>query len=80
MNVRLTLEYDGTEYKGWQVQPSSPTIQGVLEEALAVLLKQKVRIHGSGRTDAGVHALGQVASFVCPDGQDITRGGCTRSL
>ena len=73
MNVRLTLEYDGTEYKGWQVQPSSPTIQGVLEEALAVLLKQKVRIHGSGRTDAGVHALGQVANFVCADGQDVTR-------
>ncbi len=55
------------------MQPGGPTIQGVLEEALAVLMKQEVRIHGSGRTDAGVHALGQVANFVCPDGGDLTR-------
>ena len=66
MNVRLTLEYDGTEYRGWQVQPEGPTIQGILEDALAVLLKQRVHVHGSGRTDAGVHALGQVANFECP--------------
>ncbi len=73
MNVRLTLEYDGTEYRGWQVQPEGPTIQGILEDALAVLLKRRVHVHGSGRTDAGVHALGQVASFECPDGSEITR-------
>ncbi len=73
MNVRLTLEYDGTDYHGWQVQPGGPTIQGILEDALAVLLKHRVRIRGSGRTDAGVHALGQVANFPCPDDRDLAR-------
>ncbi len=73
MNVRLTLEYDGTRYRGWQVQPQGPTIQGVLEDALAVLLGDRVQVHGSGRTDAGVHALGQVANFVCADDRDLTR-------
>lgn len=73
MNVRLTLEYDGAGYRGWQAQPGGPTVQGALEEALAVLLRRPVRVHGSGRTDAGVHALAQVASFACPDRQDLTR-------
>ena len=73
MNVRLTVEYDGTDYRGWQVQPGGPTIQGILEDTLGVLLKHRVRIQGSGRTDAGVHALGQVANFTCPDGRDLAR-------
>lgn len=73
MNVRLTLEYDGTEFQGWQVQPGGATIQGILEDALSVLLKQRGHVHGSGRTDAGVHALGQVANFACPDGRDLAR-------
>ena len=61
--IKLTLEYDGTGYAGWQVQPNSDTIQQRVEEALAKVLQEKVRINGSGRTDAGVHARGQVAHF-----------------
>jgi tRNA pseudouridine38-40 synthase len=64
--LKLVLEYDGFEYCGWQVQADAPTIQGVLEEALAKILGEHVRVHGAGRTDAKVHALAQVASFRCP--------------
>jgi tRNA pseudouridine38-40 synthase len=59
----LTLAYVGTRYAGWQVQPGRPTIQGILEERLARMLDETVTLFGAGRTDAGVHALGQVASF-----------------
>jgi tRNA pseudouridine38-40 synthase len=61
--IKLTLEYDGTAYAGWQVQPEAPTIQGVIEEALATILHEATRLHGAGRTDAGVHAAGQTAHF-----------------
>lgn len=60
--LKLTLQYDGTRYVGWQRQASGPSIQGVLEEALAPFAGGRVAVHGAGRTDAGVHALAQVAS------------------
>jgi tRNA pseudouridine38-40 synthase len=63
---KLTIAYDGSAYRGWQVQPDGSTVQGVIEQALQVITQDKVRLFASGRTDAGVHALGQVAHFDCP--------------
>jgi tRNA pseudouridine38-40 synthase len=60
---KVILEYDGTHYAGWQRQPGHPTIQAAVEEALASVAQERIAIVGAGRTDAGVHALGQVASF-----------------
>lgn len=62
-NIRLTLAYDGTPFAGWQVQPAARTVQGELEAAITRLAGEQVRVLSAGRTDAGVHALGQVASF-----------------
>lgn len=58
----MTIEYDGTDFHGWQVQPELATIQGEIEAALQQLLQEPVRIIGAGRTDQGVHALGQIAN------------------
>jgi tRNA pseudouridine38-40 synthase len=60
----MILAYDGTGYAGWQVQPARETIQGVLENRLSRMLNERVRVAGAGRTDAGVHARGQVANFL----------------
>jgi tRNA pseudouridine38-40 synthase len=60
---KLILAYDGANYSGWQFQPDRPTVQGTLEAALAKILGRPVRVLASGRTDAGVHALGQVVGF-----------------
>jgi tRNA pseudouridine38-40 synthase len=78
---RLTLAYDGTEFQGWQVQgtPDRRTVQGALEAALGRLGGgAPVRVAGAGRTDAGVHALGQVASFQLP--REMTPGALMRAL
>ncbi len=61
--IRLTIAYEGTNYCGWQVQPDQPSVQGTIERAIETLTGQPVRIHGAGRTDARVHAIGQVAHF-----------------
>jgi tRNA pseudouridine38-40 synthase len=62
--VRLDIEYDGAGFRGWAVQPGLRTVQGELEAALATVLRETVQLTVAGRTDTGVHALGQVASFV----------------
>jgi len=62
-HFKLTIAYDGTDYHGWQIQANKPTIQGELVNVLQRLTQEKIYVHGAGRTDAGVHALGQVASF-----------------
>lgn len=61
--VKLVLEYDGTPYAGWQVQENADTVQGRVEGALRKVLREEIRVQGAGRTDAGVHARGQVAHF-----------------
>jgi len=63
-NYKITIQYDGTNYHGWQVQSNGRTIQGELTRALTLLNRRAVTVHGAGRTDAGVHAEGQVASFL----------------
>ena len=62
-NIRLTIEYDGKCYNGWQKQPDKLNIQGEIERAIFNITKEEVDLIGSGRTDAGVHALGQIANF-----------------
>ena len=62
---KLIVEYDGTNYHGWQIQPNGVTIQETIETALLKITSQQIRIHSSGRTDAGVHAQGQCAHFAC---------------
>ena len=67
-HFKLTIAYDGTDYHGWQIQSGNPTIQSAITDVLRRLTQESIGLHGAGRTDAGVHALGQVAHF------------CTRSV
>lgn len=62
-NIKLTIEYDGTAYAGWQMQTNARSVQGEITEAIKKVTGHEVRLIGAGRTDAGVHALGQVANF-----------------
>jgi tRNA pseudouridine38-40 synthase len=69
--VKLVVAYDGTAYAGWQVQPNEPTIQSTVEEVLARILQEPVRVRAAGRTDAGVHAREQVADFADAGARDL---------
>lgn len=62
-NIKLTIEYDGKDFNGWQKQPNKLNIQGTIEKAIESIVGEEVELNASGRTDAGVHALGQVANF-----------------
>ena len=62
-NYKLTIQYDGTEYAGWQIQENAKSVQGTISEAIKVALKKEVNLIGAGRTDTGVHSLGQIANF-----------------
>jgi tRNA pseudouridine38-40 synthase len=73
MVYKLIIAYEGTAYHGWQVQPNGISVQAKVEEALAIILQEPIRITGSGRTDAGVHALGQVAHFKTQKTVDMNR-------
>ncbi len=80
--IKLTLEYDGTDYAGWQVQPNGVAVQEIVENALARILGQPVRLVSSGRTDAGVHARGMVAHFLTDQNLPLAafREGVNRHL
>jgi len=69
--LKLTIAYDGRAFSGWQSQPNSNTIQDILNAAISEVAKQPIQVQGSGRTDAGVHADGQVAHFESPTGVNM---------
>ncbi|MFN2354474.1 MAG: tRNA pseudouridine(38-40) synthase TruA [Desulfopila sp.] len=77
-NIRLTIAYDGTNFHGWQRQPDKPTIQGEIERHLVTIHNRPITLHGAGRTDAGVHALGMVANFLSD--RDISCEALRKSL
>lgn len=70
-NYKLTIQYDGTNYAGWQTQENAKTIQGIISGCIKTILREEINLIGSGRTDSGVHALGQVANFRFEDKIDI---------
>lgn len=72
-NYKMTIAYDGTAYCGWQIQSNSITIQEIIQEIVSKISQKKILLIGSGRTDAGVHALGQVAHFRCLHIKDLAR-------
>jgi tRNA pseudouridine38-40 synthase len=77
-NIRLVLAFDGTAYHGWQIQEETPTLQGMLSDAIATITRERVTVTGSGRTDAGTHARGLVANF--HTGSRLSPGQMLRAL
>ena len=71
-NIKLTIEYDGKDFNGWQKQPNKLNIQGTIEQAIKSITCEDVELNASGRTDAGVHALGQVANFKIETSGELT--------
>ena len=65
IRYQILIEYVGTNFKGWQVQKKGVTVQGLLEKEISKVLSEKIKVYGSGRTDAGVHAIQQSAHFDC---------------
>lgn len=72
-NYKLIITYDGTDYCGWQIQPNGISIQEIIQEKVSIICREKITVIGSGRTDAGVHALGQTANFHAPEIKDLFR-------
>jgi tRNA pseudouridine38-40 synthase len=72
-NYRMTIQYDGTKYSGWQIQENALTVQEVLTNSIEKILQEKISLIGAGRTDTGVHALGQVANFLISKELDLYR-------
>ena len=70
-NYKITIQYDGSNYAGWQEQENANTIQETIKNSINIILREDVNLIGSGRTDAGVHALGQVANFKTRQEVDI---------
>jgi tRNA pseudouridine38-40 synthase len=77
---KITVAYDGRPFDGWQSQTAGNTVQDLLQDAASAIAKQEVLVHGAGRTDAGVHALGQVAHFDAPEGSSMAPGDWQRAL
>lgn len=71
LNYKLTIQYDGTDYAGWQIQENAKTVQQVISDAIKQILRKEINLIGSGRTDSGVHALGQVANFKVDEELDL---------
>lgn len=71
-NIKLVVEYDGTDFHGWQFQPGLRTIQGQIQNALKIIFKNDINVIGSGRTDTGVHARGQVANFLTDHSMSVS--------
>jgi len=72
-NYKLTIQYDGTNYAGWQIQDNALSIQEVISNSVKQILQEEINLIGSGRTDTGVHALGQVANFIVSQKLDLSK-------